>query len=253
MAEKVLKDCKLLVGGYDISGNTNSMTVTISADVLDRTGFGSSFRKRKSGLKSFEVAGSGFWDASADPANKVGGFDERLFNDIGGTTQTLTIAEGSSGSKAILGYGVGANYAPSGSIGELMGFDFAAQGSRDPVFGRLARASTMKGTSGDGIAVKVGTATTSTRKLYAALHVIKGTTKSGHTVDVQIVNADTSAMSSPTTVGGFTQLKTTDHHVRLMWATTKASTENGWYQVIWKASTAAAKVRAYVSIGKQKG
>ena len=253
MAEKVLKDCRLLVGGYDISGNTNTMTVTMSADILDKTAFGSSFRKRKSGLKSFEMTGSGFWDSSTDPANRLGGFDSGLFNEVAGSSQTLTVAEGSTGSKAILTHGIGASYAPGGAVGELMGFDFAAQGNGPTVFGKLVRASTMKGSSGEGIAVNIGTATTSTKKLYAALHVIKGTTKSGHTVDVQIINDASSAMSSPTTVGGFTQLKTTDHHVRLMWATTKASTENGWYQVIWKASTVAAKVRAYVSIGKQKG
>jgi len=251
MAEKVLKDCKLLVGGYDLSGNSNSMTVTVSADVLDKTAFGSSFRKRKAGLKNFEMTGSGFWDSSTDPASRVGGFDSKLFNTVGGTSQVITVAEGSTGSKAIFTYGVGASYAPGGSVGELMGFDFAAQGSKRAVFGKLARASTMKGSSGDGIAIYLGQATTSTKKLHAALHVIKGCTKAGHTVTVHIEADQTSAFATPTTWLTFAQLKTTHHHSKF--ATTKASTDNDWYRISWTASTAAAKVRAYVSIGKQKG
>ena len=251
MAEKVLKDCKLLVGGYDLSGNSNNVTVTISADVLDKTAFGSSFRKRKHGLKSFEMTGAGFWDSSTDPANRRGGFDTRLFSDVGGTSQVLTVAEGTTKSKAILTYGVGASYAPGGAVGELMGFDFAAQGSNEAIFGKLARASTMKGSSGDGVAVYLGQATTSTKKLFAALHVIKGCTKSGHTVDIHIEADQTSAFATPTTWLVFTQLKTTHHHSK--WGTTKASTDNDWYRVSWVASTAAAKVRAYVSFGKQKG
>ena len=251
MAEEVLKDCKLLVGGYDISGNSNSITVTVSADVLDKTAFGSSFRKRKHGLKNFEMTGSGFWDSSTGPADRTCGFDTRLFNDIGGSSQVLTIAEGTTNSKAILTRGVGASYSPGGSVGELIGFDFAAQGNGVVAFGKLARASTMKGSSGDGRAVYLGTATTSSKKLYAALHVIKGCTKAGHTVDIHIEADQTSAFGSPTTWLDFAQCKTTHHHSK--WASTKASTDNDWYRVSWVASTAAAKIRAFVSIGKQKG
>jgi hypothetical protein len=252
MAEKGLKDCKLFVGGYDISGNSNNISVTVSADVLDKTAFGSSFRKRKHGLKSFELTGSGFWDSSTDPANKVGGFDTRLFSDVGGTSQVLTVAvDGATGSRALLTHGIGASYSPSGTIGELMGFDFAAQGNGVAVWGKLGKASTMAGSSGDGPAVYLGQATTSTKKFYSALHVVRGCTKSGHTIDVHIEADQTSAFASPTTWLVFTQLKTTDHHSR--WGTTKASTDNDWYRVSWTGSTAAAKVRAKVSFGKQKG
>jgi hypothetical protein len=253
MAEKVLKDCKLLVGGYDISGNTNSMTVTVSADVLDKTAFGSSFRKRKHGLKSFEMTGSGFWDSSTDPASKVGGFDDRLFADVGGTSQALTAAVASSdGSPALLTNGVGASYGPGGAIGELMGFDFAAQGNGAAIWGKLARSSTMKGSSGQGNAVYIGTASTSVgKRFYALCHVVKGTTAG--TVDVQIQGDASSDFPSPSTICGFTQLKTTDHHFRAQWATTKASTDHDWYRVLWKANAAGVNVRAFVSIGKTKG
>jgi hypothetical protein len=253
MAEKVLKDCKLLVGGYDVSGNTNTMSVTASADVLDKTAYGSSFRKRIHGLNNFEMTGGGFWDSSTDPANKVGGFDSKLFGEVGGTSEALTVAVASSdGSNALLTNGVGASYSPSGNIGELMGFDFAAQGNGAAIWGKLARSSTMKGSSGQGTAVYLGTASTSVgKKFYAICHVIRGTTAG--TVDVQIQGDASSDFPSPSTICGFTQLKTTDHHVRYQWATTKASTDHDWYRVLWKASAAGVNVRAFVSIGKTKG
>ena len=258
MAEKVLKDCKLLVGGYDLSGNSNSVTVTVSADVLDKTGFGSSFRKKIHGLKSVEMTGSGFWDSSTDPATKLGGFDKRLYNEvggssIGGSSQVITVAtDDASSSPALITRGVGASYNWGGSVGDLMGFDFAAQGNANAVWGKLARVSTF-GSSGEGQAVYLGTASTSTKKFYAAVHVIRGCSGAAQTMDLQIQMDTASNFSSPTTVCGITQLKTTDHHVRISWAATKASTESGYYRLIWKGSAAAVNMRAVVAIGKDKG
>lgn len=260
MAEKVLKDCKLLVGGYDLSGDSNEITVTVSADILDKTGFGSSFRKKKPGLKSVEIAGGGFWSASSDSTSAQCGFDERLFPKVGdssagGSSQILTVAaDNASSSPALLTKGIGASYGFGGSIGELMSYNFAAQGDGPAVWGKLLQTSTMgsaeTNSSGYGSIVNLGKGTTIYQRIYAVAHIIRGCSGASQTFNLQIQASSVATFAgSPSTVCGFTQLKTTDHHVRASWGATYASTDQGYYRVVWKGSGAGVTHRAIVAMG----
>lgn len=56
MALYVLKDCKLYVAGFDISGDTNTVTIDHGAPELDVTTFGNDSVKRIAGLETVSLS-----------------------------------------------------------------------------------------------------------------------------------------------------------------------------------------------------
>ena len=71
MAETILKNVKLYYAGYDLSGDMNSLTLGHTVEMLDKTVFGSSFRRRKAGLRDMEISGGGFYNTTAGGNNPI--------------------------------------------------------------------------------------------------------------------------------------------------------------------------------------
>jgi hypothetical protein len=126
----VLKNARVLLDGYDLSGYFNQIELTLSADMLDKTTFttstdGSAGRLYMGGLKHARLTGSGFWDGTPDAVL----FDRIAVSDAVVSVYPEGITEGSTGAgsgyafKAVL-----AEYAPGGRVGELFAFGFAAEG-----------------------------------------------------------------------------------------------------------------------------
>jgi len=235
MAELVLKNCKIYFKGYDLSGQMNNVSLTINNDLLDKTSFGSSFRKRKSGLKSLEISGSGFWDAAA--ANNMP--DDVLQPEVGSSTEEIMTInpEGIPNSLAVFTKGIVASYSPGGSIGELMGFDFAGQSYGIAVQGKMVRTSTIVMT-GQSTIIQLSRSS-NTRKLWAAMHVIGDTTDAAHYEAVSIQVADSSNFA--TNVSSHLKFGTTisnAHAGTAQWASTKASTDV-YYRVRWAGNSSA--------------
>lgn len=121
----VLTNATILLGGYDVSGQHNQVSLDLSANMLDATVFGDTNRKYKSGLKTARLTGSGFWGSTADQ-----GISDNLgVNDVVVSVYPETIIEGSTSSG--LGYAflaVEATYQNTLRIGELMAFSVTAEG-----------------------------------------------------------------------------------------------------------------------------
>ena len=140
MAEFVFKNAKILVGGADLSGDMNEVTVTRSADILDKTVFGSSAKRRLAGLKDFQVAGGGFFEAAT--TQKIASHIPSKLG-TGSTGTVVTVAQNSSlGSICYSGQNVISEYSPSGKIGEMMKFNFACYGDGIAVRGVVMQAGT---------------------------------------------------------------------------------------------------------------
>lgn len=66
MAKVTARDAAILAGGRDISGRTNTVTLTLSAEAPESTCFGNIMKERLSGgLLDYELAFGGFHDQSA--------------------------------------------------------------------------------------------------------------------------------------------------------------------------------------------
>jgi hypothetical protein len=121
------RNARILVGGYNISGDSNSLGVNLAAEMLDETSFGDSTRIRKGGLKTADVQGAANWDASA------GHVDAILFGVVGVDDQVVTvfangITEGTATDMGFSMKGVLDKYNVKGDVGSLCTVDFSIMG-----------------------------------------------------------------------------------------------------------------------------
>lgn len=127
MATIHFRNAKILVGGFELSGDFNAIQVAFSAEMLDETAFGDSTRIHKGGLLVCDITGGGWWDGAAGHVDRI------LFDLVGDDDEIITvyangITEGTSTDKGFAMKGVVETYNLKGDPGSLLGFDFAIQG-----------------------------------------------------------------------------------------------------------------------------
>lgn len=128
MATIHFRNAKVLVDGYDLSGDHTSVTVAMSAEMLDETSMGDTTRIRKGGLTICDVTGAGYFNTSAGTIDRV------MFGIVGSDDKLITvfpdgITEG--GTQVGAGFsmkGVVDHYNLQGDVGSLLGFEFAVMG-----------------------------------------------------------------------------------------------------------------------------
>jgi hypothetical protein len=194
MASTQLTNCKYVVGGFNLSGFSNSLDMAYAAEMLDDTRFGvAGTRSFRPGLKTFEVTVSGFIEYAGTPSP-----DDYLFNRIGAVREVMSFAgDGETeGDPAYTVRGVNGTYNPlSGEVGQLIPFEFSGRAANTPLVRGRTLAWGAKSGSGSGTGVQITPAPDATNRLYAALHVLDV----GTNVVVTIESDDNAGFSSPTT------------------------------------------------------
>lgn len=179
MAELVLKNVKLLLDGYDLSGDSNNVSVEGNADVLDVTAFNSSGRRRRAGLYDYTVSMGGFWNATTGTVNgtTIGGPDAVGMNRVGKSTAVVAILPQGTGlgGRAYFAKAIASEYGISGSVGDMLGFTLAIGGNGKLIGGHVAEYGNIS-TNLTPTACDVGTASTLSHKLHASLHLISAQT-----------------------------------------------------------------------------
>lgn len=227
MATLVLDDAKIYVGGYNLSGDHNRISVQASAEEKDATTFGQTFKVRKGGLKSFTVQGGGFTEYG------TGENDDVFFAGLATTSNLLTLAAdgGAAGEVGYFGQALESSYDTGAEVGELMPFTVGFAGSGSLVRGTIMEdGGTARTSTGNGTARQLG-AVAAGQKLYAGLHVlsVSGTSPS-LTVKVQ---SDTSGFPSATDQITFTAATA----VGSQWATPVAGAiTDDYFRVTWTIS-----------------
>jgi hypothetical protein len=237
MAVQVMANCKIAVGGFDLSGRTNSFELGYGAEMLDRTAFNSSFRRRAVGLNEVTITGSGFFGSSEA--------DKGVHGLVGSTAEPVTLAASTTdAARAFMANHVFSDYSAGGTIGDLMGFDFAGVGDGTLVQGKaltIRHDTTTISSTFRSTGINLGTVTTS-KRLYATFHYT-GTTEgstaginsSGGSIRGWVIGSCSSNCAS----GGSTNLGTTmlaipaaaTSGIGGTWASTKlASTAQNWFQ-----------------------
>lgn len=190
MPGTILTDCKIYLGGYDISGFHNSLNLEHGAEMLDDTRFGTSgTRSNKPGLKTFSYTGNGFWDETMDGV---------LYDRIGATREVMSFApEGNvEGDRAYTVRAVNGTYNPlSGEVGALLPFEFSAMSANSPLVRGAVLATGSKAASGNGTGLNLGLLG-SGKRAYSALHV---TAIAATSIIVTVESDDGSGFPSPTT------------------------------------------------------
>lgn len=166
MAEYVATNRKLFFGGYDLSGDSVSLNLGVSADALDATVFGLTTRKNIGGLQSVEANVEGLWKGG-DAAN-----DNALFSNIGVSNVPVVFGpvDGAEGSVAYFFKAMHANYDVGGPIGEILKFSFASHAQAELLRGIFLANKSAAAATANSTGIQHG-AVSATQKLYAALHV----------------------------------------------------------------------------------
>lgn len=242
MGKYVLKNGKILLNGYDLSGDHNSVELSVTREEKDVTTFGSVGMKRLAGMQSFNVSGGGFFEAGTGKTDTV------VWSAFSTTANEVTIMpQGSTaGSVAFISQMDTFEYAPGGSVGDAMGFTFAGAGEGVAlVEGKVLKSGAVS-SSGTGTAFSVGQIA-SGRRGYATLHVTATSGSGDRTLDVTIQSDASSSFSSPTTHITFTQVTTA---VASEWKyTTAASTTDSWWRAKWIPVGTGESFTMYVTFG----
>ena len=121
-------DAVILVGGFDLTADSNEVSVEFSAETVDATSFGDGARKRMGGLQTGTISGGGHFNAGANKA------DEALFN-LTGTNDTPVvvfpngITAGTTTERGYAMQGVVSEYNFGGTVGAMTPFSFTVEGS----------------------------------------------------------------------------------------------------------------------------
>lgn len=205
MSSLAYVNARLLVDGYDMAADFNSLTVNYGAAALDKTTFGSTTKLTGGGLKTAAVAGKGFINLDSSSSDTI------LFNNIGGSAFLATIfpagitenATSTAANYASAGYAftnIGINYKMGGQVGVMLPFDIALQSASD-----LVRAIPLKDFT--SIAATSGVTNTSpfTRlfattceQVYGGFHVTSLTTGSNETISAVLQSASSSGFGTTT-------------------------------------------------------
>uniref|UniRef100_A0A6M3IL17 Uncharacterized protein n=1 Tax=viral metagenome TaxID=1070528 RepID=A0A6M3IL17_9ZZZZ len=253
MAENVLKNVKVYIAGYDLSGDMNEITLSQNVELQDRTVFNSSFRKRKPGLKSVELSGGGFWNSSEGVKGTTRGrIDPVAFERLGTTGNVMSVLPNgaSLGSVVYVAPSIIAEYSPGGSIGDMFGYNITANGQESLGRGVLLREGLAS--SKASTAFNIGVDTTN-RKIVTGIHVLESSGASGGSISV-IIQASTVIGFTGTPKKLYSAAITTGIVGGSVWCSTKNPTTSYSY-VRAKTSqngTSDKKFKVVVTVGYQK-
>lgn len=196
MAVLSLTDAYAYVAGYDFTGDSNNLAAQVEVAQLDKTNFGSGgYTEVVGGLRTVNFNMAGFWqvDGSSDQA-----VDNQAFSQLGTADQVYTFGPvETEGSPAYMFQAMKSQYVFGGTVGEIMPFSLAANGTsgQGVVRGQLAKArGTVAATGALGSVVELG-AVGASQYLYATFHVFSP----GTTITVTVESDDNSGFSSATT------------------------------------------------------
>jgi hypothetical protein len=235
MATSIIRNQKILFGGYDLTGQTNSLALEYGCDTLERTVLNDDTHNFTSGLFNITAGASGFFDPATD---KI------LFDGTGVDGRLLTYAQSlTTGSVAHFFQSMVSNFESGGSVGELMTYNLSAgaQGKllRGVVGGNVVDAAS----NGNGTAINLG-GVAAGKKVYAGVHVTKagGTTPAlTLTLKSDATNAFSGAETTRITFSGVNAVGSdlkelpgaiTDGWWRFNWAITGTSPQFSFVPVI---------------------
>lgn len=134
MAKLVLTDVDVSIGGTDYSANINQVEISVSADEVETTAFGSSWRTSTSGLKS------GSFTISFHNDYAAAGIDDDLWGLFGTAATVVVMPAGGTVGASNPSYSFVANINNLTPISGAVG-DLAVQNITWPISGAVTRAT----------------------------------------------------------------------------------------------------------------
>lgn len=190
MGKLVLTDAIVILGGRNLSGNLNSVSLEYSADTPESTAMGDGTRTRLPGLLDVTANHSGYWE-SVSAADSL---DADIFAHLGAADSLMSLSD-SGGTLGDVAYSFptqAASYTPGASIGEVFAFSLTVSGSGILVRGVVMENGEFVGT-GNGTVRQIG-AVIASQTIYSTVHytAVSGTSP---TIDVTVESDSTNAFA----------------------------------------------------------
>lgn len=191
----VLKNAKVFMGAYDLTGYSNNVALNYGVEALDDTTLGSDTRTQTAGLKTVSAGVDGFWDATPDAGLQanVG---------VSDTPFSIVAPEGTAGTVAYFFKCEQGTYTLGGEVGSLLNFGAEANARASLIRGKLVYHGTVTAT---GTSTPISFPTMAADEtLWGAVHVFNAST--GDTLDVTVESDTATGFTTPVTQLTFTQV-----------------------------------------------
>lgn len=234
MAIVPINNASVLLGGVDISGLTNQLTLEQMVETKDSTTFTTNgWRTHVGVLKDASWNFAGFRanttepdailynPSSADPGIVLGGTVNASVPVVATITNPLAQSDVAFGMRCIR-----QNITAGAQLGELAAYSLALKGDSPTVRGTILGVASGVSATANIAGVQYG-AVASGKKIYASLHVLS--ISAGDTLDVLVQSDDDVGFGSATTRITFTQVTDATTHAA-QWATPVAGpiTDDWW-------------------------
>lgn len=201
MAKFVLNNVRLYAGGTDLSGDTNTATLTSNKADVDVTNYNSNlWHERLGGLGSAEIKASGYWEAGTTTAPLV---DDTAWANLG-LAGGITIAPAGAADQAVCYFTnmLETDFQPfMGKVGDVAGYSLDVMSTWPLVKGVFAVPNTAITSTANGTINNLG-AVAAGQNLYADLHIFS--VSGGASITFIVQSAALVGFGSPTTRLTFT-------------------------------------------------
>lgn len=242
----LLVNCRILVGGQELSGVSNSINVNHAAEMLDDTTFqptsgGDGTRSMTPGLKTIEVTGNMFFDPD---------YDALLFSRLGFSGEVVSVAAlgESEGDVVHITQGVRGSYNPmSGEVGQLISAQLDLKNRGYDLVRAQLMTTGVKTTTGNSTGINMGSA--ANKRIFSALHVKLPVTAGGGSEQIVgiIQSDDNSGFSSATT--RLTHATMTAQGADWQQAAIGSGITDNWWRARWTISGTAPSFEIFWSFG----
>lgn len=200
MSKQVFTKCGVYSAGYNLTGYTNSVEVSMARDAVEVTAFGDTTRNYIPGLKANTISATAQFEAQLVDAVANASLG------ASGEDVVMTAPNPTAGQRAYILSALLTQYTPGAAVGDVLEANFSWGTRDDLVAGYLQNTPTTALTaSGNGAAVQLG-ALSATQELWAAVTTLGVPSGTSPTLDVIVQSDDNGSMTSATTRGTFTQI-----------------------------------------------
>ncbi|GIH27614.1 hypothetical protein Aph01nite_59240 [Acrocarpospora phusangensis] len=195
MANLVMTDCTVFVGGYDFTADSNKLSLKAEVEDKENTTFGGNgWKSRVGGIRDVTLDTEGYWQSATTDA-----IDPQTFGNLGTANRAVTVsATGAAASPAYFFQGGSFNYEMFGAIGDVTPFALGHKGTSKYglIRGQVTKSKGLVSATGAlGSAVDLGNAANG-QTVYASVHVFSA----GTTITLTLERDDNAGFASPTTI-----------------------------------------------------
>jgi hypothetical protein len=245
MAIQGLMDARILLGGYEYTSFSNSLTTDYGVEMLDNTVFGDSTRSNRPGLRTFSFTVNGYRDDGA--STPFGDTSGTAYSRIGAAREVFSFAPvgTADGQRSFTIRGVNGTYTPlSGSVGDILPFELTGSAAHSELIKGVVEGVGAKTATANSTGTQIG-ALSATQTLYAALHVTaySGTSP---TLDVKVQSDDNSGFSSATDRITFTQ---NTGSIQSQWGSVNGAVTDDYWRTVMTIGGTTPSFTLYVTLG----